>query len=80
MKVNRESSRLISMKVNMDRCLLNIVYAYAPQVGYDEEKKDFWSLLENIMLQVLDTEVLWIRADFNGHMGEENSRAQEMMG
>ena len=51
MEINRESSRLISTKVNVDGCPLNVVCAYAPQVGYDEEEKeDFWGLLEDMML------------------------------
>ena len=70
LKVNRESCRLISIKINVDGYPLNVVCAYAPQMGCDEE--DFWGLLENMMLQILENEALWIRADFNDHVGEGN--------
>ena len=47
------------MKVKVDECPLNVVCAYAPQVGCDEEeKKDFCSLLENMMLQIPENEAL----------------------
>ena len=47
-EVERTSDRLISMKLEMDRILINIVSVYAPQVGY-EEKEAFWADLEEVV-------------------------------
>ena len=46
----------------------------------EEEKEDLWDLLENMMLQIPENATLWIGVDFNGHVGEEYSGAQEVMG
>ena len=43
-EVERTSDRLISMKLGADGILINIVSAYAQQVGCDEEEKEaFWA-------------------------------------
>ncbi|XP_070040162.1 uncharacterized protein [Nicotiana tomentosiformis] len=49
---------------------LNVVSAYAPHVGLDEEvKRRFWEGLNEIVRQVPPAEKLFIRGDFNGHIG-----------
>ena len=43
LKVNIISDRLITAKLLIDTININIVSAYAPQVGCtDEEKEEFW--------------------------------------
>ncbi|XP_019260887.1 PREDICTED: uncharacterized protein LOC109238858 [Nicotiana attenuata] len=52
------------------RCTVNVVSAYAPHVGLDEEvKRRFWEGLDEIIRQVAPTEKLFIGGDFNGHIG-----------
>ncbi|XP_019260404.1 PREDICTED: uncharacterized protein LOC109238409 [Nicotiana attenuata] len=49
---------------------LNIISAYAPQEGLDEEvKRCFWEDLDEMMRDILHTEKLFIGGDFNGHIG-----------
>ena len=46
LEVNRISDRLITAKLLIDTININIVSAYAPQVGCtDEEKEEFWEEL-----------------------------------
>ncbi|KAI8431531.1 hypothetical protein MSG28_016031 [Choristoneura fumiferana] len=64
--VERKSDRLIAIKLAMDdQPILNIVSAYAPQVGCPAlEKEAFW--------EDFDEECIHIRADLNGHVGASN--------
>ena len=84
LKVNRVSSRLIWMTLNVDGYPLKVISAYAPQMGCnDMEKDEFWGLLENariLLMQMPANEALWIGADLNGHVGEGNSEEEDVMG
>ena len=54
---------------------------YAPQVGTtDIEKDDFWNSLGSVMTKILRLEKVWMGADLNGHVGEGNHGAAEVMG
>ncbi|XP_070036191.1 uncharacterized protein [Nicotiana tomentosiformis] len=58
------------IKLVVRECTLNVVSAYAPHAGLDEEvKRHFWEGLDEIMRQVLPAEKLFIGGDFNGHIG-----------
>ncbi|XP_009761624.1 uncharacterized protein [Nicotiana sylvestris] len=49
---------------------LNIISAYAPQAGLDEEvKRSFWEDLNKMVRGISHTEKLFIGRDFNGHIG-----------
>ncbi len=53
--------------------MINVISAYAPQVGCEmEEKGDFSSKLDEVVLRVPKEERVLIGADFNGHVGEGN--------
>ena len=50
LEVNRISDGIITAKLLIDTININILSAYAPQVGCtDEEKKEFWEELEELM-------------------------------
>ncbi|KAI5624623.1 hypothetical protein C0J50_15815, partial [Silurus asotus] len=58
-----------------------VISAYAPQVGCEmEEKKRFWSELDEVVGGVPRKERLVIGADYNGHVGEGNRGDEEVMG
>uniref|UniRef100_A0A673K0B0 Craniofacial development protein 2-like n=1 Tax=Sinocyclocheilus rhinocerous TaxID=307959 RepID=A0A673K0B0_9TELE len=81
LEVKRVSDRLMSLKLEIEGVMLNVVSAYAPQVGCEQEEKDrFWSELEEVMQSVPRGERVVIGADFNGHVGEGNSGDEEVMG
>ena len=82
-EVKRTSDRLISMKLEVDGILINIVSAYAPQVGCDEEEKEaFWADLEEVEVvgKIPRDERLVIVVDLNAHVGEGNTNDEEAMG
>ncbi|XP_070024858.1 uncharacterized protein [Nicotiana sylvestris] len=60
----------MSIKLVVGQCTVNIVSAYAPHMGLDEEvKRRFWEGLDEIIHQVPPNEKLFIGGDFNGHIG-----------
>jgi hypothetical protein len=71
--VRRQGDRIILVKLVVGDLVLNIVSAYAPQVGLDENvKKQFWEDLEEMLRDIPSSEKLIIGGDFNGHVGTTN--------
>ncbi|XP_009598533.1 uncharacterized protein [Nicotiana tomentosiformis] len=69
-EVRRVINRLMSIKLVMGGSTLNVISAYAPQVGLDEEiKSRFWGELDGLVRGHPHTEKLFIGGDFNGHIG-----------
>ncbi|KAK3505583.1 hypothetical protein QTP70_021346, partial [Hemibagrus guttatus] len=81
LEVNRVSDRVMSLKLEIEGVMLNVVSGYAPQVGCElEEKERFWSELDEVMESIPTGERVVIGADFNGHVGEGNTGDEEVMG
>lgn len=81
LEVRRITDRMISLKLEIDGVPLNVVSAYAPQVGCDrEEKNEFWEKLDEAIELIPKEEILMIGADFNGHVGEGKSRDERVIG
>ncbi|KAF7709493.1 hypothetical protein C0J45_2765 [Silurus meridionalis] len=60
--------------------MINVISAYAPQVGCEmKEKKKFWSELDEVVEDVPSKERLVVGADFNSHVGEGNRGDEEVM-
>jgi hypothetical protein len=54
--------------------ILNIISAYAPQVGLSEsEKRKFWEDLDGLVRAVPTDEKLFIGGDLNSHVGSTNA-------
>ncbi|KAK3559897.1 hypothetical protein QTP86_026171 [Hemibagrus guttatus] len=81
LEVKRVSDRLMSLKLEIEGVMLNVVSGYAPQVGCElEEKERFWSELDEVMESIPTGERVVLGADFNGHVGEGNRGDEEVMG
>ncbi|KAK3516728.1 hypothetical protein QTP70_022518 [Hemibagrus guttatus] len=75
------SDRVMSLKLEIEGVMLNVVSGYAPQVGCElEEKERLWSELDEVMESIPTGERVVIGADFNGHVGEGNTGDEEVMG
>jgi len=80
-EVVRVSDRLMRIRLVINGVVINIVCAYAPQVGSDqEEKMSFWESMDNIMQEITQEERVFIGGDLNGHVGEGNEGEQEVLG
>ncbi|KAK3557991.1 hypothetical protein QTP86_005620 [Hemibagrus guttatus] len=81
LEVKRVSDRVMSLKLEIEGVMLNVVSGYAPQVGCElEEKERFWSELDEVMESIPTGERVVIGMDFNGHVGEGNRGDEEVMG
>ncbi|KAK3517257.1 hypothetical protein QTP70_001616, partial [Hemibagrus guttatus] len=81
LEVKRVSDRVMSLKLEIEGVMLNVVSGYAPQVGCElEEKERFWSELDEVMESIPTDERVVIGADFNRHVGEENTGDEKVMG
>ncbi|KAK3558361.1 hypothetical protein QTP86_017226, partial [Hemibagrus guttatus] len=71
----------MSLKLEIEGVMLNVVSGYAPQVGCElEEKERFWSELKEVIESIPTGERVVIGADFNGHVGEGNTGDEGVMG
>ena len=60
----------MAVKVMTSKGMLNVVSAYAPQVGCkDEEKEAFFTKATDLVREFPVDERLVIEADLNGHVG-----------
>ncbi|KAK3545442.1 hypothetical protein QTP70_007642 [Hemibagrus guttatus] len=81
LEVKRVSDRVMSLKLEIEGVMLNVVSGYAPQVGCElEEKERFWSELDEVMESIPTGERVVIGADFNGHVGKGNRGDEEVIG
>ena len=81
LEVKRGSDRLISVKIEIEGMIINVVSAYAPQVGCDmEEKEQFWGEMDELMESIPRDERVVIGADFNGHIGSGNRGDERVLG
>ena len=80
LEVKKVSDRLMAMKLEVKGSILNIVSAYAPQVGNSmEEKNDYWQDLDGLIESVSKQDRIVLGADLNGHVGEGSIGDEEIM-
>lgn len=81
LEVKRVSDRLMSLKLEIEGVVFNVVSGYAPQVGCETaEKEAFWNDVYEVMQSIPRGERVVIGADFNGHVGADNRGDEEVLG
>ncbi|XP_070013701.1 uncharacterized protein [Nicotiana sylvestris] len=80
-EVRRVNDRLMTIKLVVGECMLNVVSVYAPHASLDEEiKRRFWEGSDEIMRSIPPAERLFIGGDFNGHIGSSAGSYTEAHG
>ena len=70
--VVRVNERIMYVKLVIGKQIVNIVSAYAPQVGLSaEEKDDFWDSFIIVLSGIPKQEIIFIGSDMNGHIGRD---------
>jgi exonuclease III len=68
--IKRQGDRIILVKLLVGYLVFNVISAYAPQIGLNENiKRQFWEQLDALVSSVSISEKLFIRGDLNGHVG-----------
>ena len=71
--VRRRGDRIILVKLVVGDLSLNVINAYAPQVGCSEStKRQFWEDLDSMVSTVPISDKLFLGGDLNGHVGATN--------
>ena len=77
----RVTDRVICLNMELDCVVLNVISAYAPQVGcIREEKETFWLDLDETVENIPRNERIVVGADLNGHERKGNNGDEECMG
>lgn len=71
-EVRKTSERLMLVKIQFGKRLINIVSAYAPQSGRpDSDKEEFWLSMLQLLSGIKEEESVFVGGDLNGHVGRE---------
>ena len=77
----RVTDRIICLKMEVDGVMLNVISAYAPQVGCIRGEKEAFRLdLDETVEKIPKNKRIVMGADLNGHVGEGNNDDEEGMG
>jgi len=79
--VRRQGDRIILVRLLVGDMGLNVISAYAPQVGLSEDaKRHFWEDLDSLVRDVPSNEKILIGGDFNGHVGPSGEGFERVHG
>ncbi|XP_028802548.1 uncharacterized protein LOC114757628 [Neltuma alba] len=83
-EVKRIEDIIISLRIIVGRDTINIISAYAHQVGGEDHLKErFWTDMEGLIQSIPTMEKIFIGGDLNGHVGKDTgqyARAHSGMG
>ena len=73
--------RVMSIKLGVEETVVNIICAYAPQVGCTEEEKEtFWEQMDQELSATMDEERVIVGGDLNGHIGRSREGIERIHG
>ncbi|XP_064081971.1 uncharacterized protein LOC135198330 [Macrobrachium nipponense] len=80
-EVSRKNVCIMRVKICYGGETMNIISAYAPQVGCTEEEKNrFWNEMSEVTQELEEQERIVVGADFNGHFGNEKDVIERVHG
>ena len=80
-EINRKNYHIMRVKICYSGETVNIISAYAPQVGCTEEEKScFWNEMNEVRQELEEHERIIVGADFNGHVGYGNEVIERVHG
>ncbi|KAI8538489.1 hypothetical protein RHMOL_Rhmol09G0107800 [Rhododendron molle] len=79
--LTRKGDRIILVKLVKGGSIVNIISAYAPQVGLDDlTKEKFWEKMDDVVQEIPFGEKLFIGGNFNGHVGVHKQGYEKVHG
>ena len=79
--VSRTNDRVMSVKLGIGETVVNVICAYAPQVGCeDEEKETFWRQMDQELRAIPEGERVIVGGDLNGHVGISREAIERIHG
>ena len=79
--VSKRNDRVMSIKLGVEETVVNIIGAYAPQVGCTEEEKEtFREQMDQELSATLDDERVIVGGDINGHIGRSRDGIERIHG
>ena len=79
--VSKRSDRVMSIKLGVEETVINIICAYAPQVGCTEEENEtFWEQMDQELNATLEGERVIVGGDLNGHIGRSREAIERIHG
>ena len=79
--VKRVGDRIIKIKMVLGQEIINVISAYAPQIGLAENlKRQFLEDMDGIIQGISGAEKIFIGADLNGHIGKDNKGYERIHG
>ena len=80
-EVYRSGDRILLIKMVVEDDTINIISAYAPQIGEELViKEQFWDELEKMIKRIPNTEKIFIGGDLNGHVGKDAGQYTQVHG
>ena len=81
MSVSRTNDRVMSVKLGIGETVVNVICAYAPQVGcQDEEKETFWRQMDQELRAIQEGQMVIVGGDLNGHVGISREAIERIHG
>ena len=79
--MSKRCDRVMSIKLGVEETVVNIICAYAPQVGCTEEEKEtFWEQMDQELSATLGDERVIVGGDLNGHIGRSRDGIERIHG
>ena len=79
--VRRKGDRILLIKLILGDKAVNVISAYAVQIGLDDaSKRQFRDNLDVVMQGIPIEEKIFIGGDFNGHVGNSRSGFENIHG